>query len=122
MRAVTLDSFRGDKVAEQKRQFFRLEYPPLDRPKLLLMGRSYEVMDLSENGIRFAATDPINFPVNSALIGSIVFHDGTTAPVTGLVLRVQPHQVIAELRTGVSLAVMMNEQRRLIQKYNWQAS
>ncbi len=103
------------------RDFFRLEYPAADRPTIVVSGMTYEVLDLSEEGVKFAV--PSSFKPNPALKirGTITFKDGKSVDVVGTVLRIlerkDKNQCVLTLTSGVPLPKMMEEQRYLLKKY-----
>ena len=44
-------------VEPEKREYFRLKFPPLERPCLVVGERKYEVLDCSARGLRFVVTE-----------------------------------------------------------------
>lgn len=103
-------------MSKQKRQFFRIEYPIDERPSLIVGDDTYEVLDTSERGMRLA---PIHAQaVPAALKGILRFRDGSECQVAGSVARQAPDgSLVVKLTLGISLAQIMKEQRRLIQRY-----
>ncbi len=107
-------------MADQgKRENFRIEYPPAERPKLILPGREYLVVDLSERGVKFMCDPRVCMRLNDTFKGKILFKDGKHVPVSGTVLRVadDKRSCVASLVEGVPLAKMMEEHRVILQKY-----
>ncbi len=41
------------KPAVERRQYYRLLYPPELAPEVVILGISFRVMDISEKGVRF---------------------------------------------------------------------
>lgn len=103
-------------MSKQKRQFFRIEYPIDERPSLIVGDDTYEVLDTSERGMRLA---PIGHqPIPGNLKGTLRFRDGSECLVAGMVARQAPDgSLVVKLTVGISLANIMKEQRRLIQRY-----
>jgi hypothetical protein len=102
-----------------QRNHFRLEYPPADRPSLIIGREAHEVVDLSEQGIKFLMTKGYKPKVGDQIKGQIKFRDGKTVDVAGKVLRLltEANQCVLTLTQGLPLPKMMEEQRYLLQKY-----
>ena len=101
-----------------QRSHFRLEYPSSDRPTLVIEKKEFVVFDLSEGGCKFLLTKDLKPAPKSRLSGTVKFKSGKTCTIEGIVLRVNPDQsCVLLLSKGISLPQMMEEQRRLIQKY-----
>ncbi len=101
---------------EQRRRFYRIKYPFIERPELTLDNKSYQVIDISEGGVKFFS--PVTtFKVDEYIKGSIKFHDGEIISVEGHVLRLQNKRVIILLDRGIPLQRILKEQRFLIKKY-----
>lgn len=103
---------------KQKREHFRLEYPIALRPKFVMQTTTYDVLDLSERGMRFF-TKSTSYWAKSpgAVRGDLVFSDGKKIQVEGRVLRVTSDQVILHLNKGVPYAKMMEEQRLILKNH-----
>lgn len=106
-------------MANQKRDHYRLEYPVPDRPSVLVNGLKYEVIDLSEQGMKFICNRTYAPAKDSAFNGTVFFKDGKSFNVSGRVLRYDPtndHCVVL-LTKGIPLPKMIEEQLHLIRKY-----
>ena len=100
---------------DSPREYYRIAYPAKARPRLEVAGFDFEVLDLSERGIRFqlgAATAP---DPGYQLKGTVKFLRGVTAEVEGRILRVRDGQVAALLDEGVPASVIRAEQRFLLE-------
>jgi hypothetical protein len=106
---------------EQQRDFFRLVYPPEDRPTIKIEESEFIVADLSEKGVKFVHNTTVRFPVGVRMNATIIFKDKSEVKVTGDIIRVvldaTPCFTVVELIEGVPVAKMLGEQRILIQKY-----
>jgi len=106
---------------DQQRDFFRLIYPPADRPNIKIEESRFPVGDLSEMGIKFFHQETIKFPVGVRMKGTIIFKDGSKCEVEGDILRVDvdstPAFTVVEFVKGIPMAKMLEEQRILIKKY-----
>jgi PilZ domain len=106
-----LERFMG----EFKRAFFRLEYPQSTAPKFVCAGVNYQVKDISERGLKLGFASPVNFRVNSTLMGVLDFGGGESVWVLGKVRRVTEKSLGVELINPIPLRIIMAEQRRMIQ-------
>lgn len=104
--------------AEQKRAHFRIVYPVGSRPKITLRNQTFDVVDLSEMGVRFATRDAKSWrSIVDVIQASILFADNEKVAVIGKVLRTTDDQVILQLTKGVPFAKVMAEQRRILQSH-----
>ena len=97
----------------QKRRHFRVAYPLSNRPQLLLNGEKYDVVDISEQGIKYCCPG-CGMTTGGALEGVVEFPDGETFDIEGKALRVE---VILQLRKGIPYTQIVKEQMRLIKEY-----
>ena len=102
-----------------KRNHFRVRYPPDDRPKLVAGNVTCGVVDVSEFGGRFIYPAALKTFVGQPLEVCITFRDGETCNVAGAVLRLDPDYnfCILRLTKGIPLARIMGEQRYLLKRY-----
>jgi len=103
----------------QKRNYFRLQYFKPDRPIITITGKSFDVVDLSEKGIKFELPRGFKPRENARIGGTVTFPDKTKFEIIGTILRVNAttKECVLVLEEGIPLAKMLEEQRRLIQKY-----
>ncbi|MEZ4588790.1 MAG: hypothetical protein R2909_20635 [Gemmatimonadales bacterium] len=100
-----------------ERAFYRLEYPLTARPTLRVGDRSFEVLDLCEEGVRFLLRPGDRVAVGYGFEGAIRLLSGDVVPVEGKVLRVVGPQAAAKLLRGVSFGAMLEEQRLIQQRF-----
>ncbi|MGE0442467.1 MAG: PilZ domain-containing protein [Gemmatimonadales bacterium] len=98
------------------RAFYRLVYPLAFRPVLRLDRLRCEVVDLSEQGIRFVHPGPTPLKVKEEFKGFLELPTDTGLEVEGLIVRVDGRQVAASLSKGVPFGVMLEQQRFLQQR------
>lgn len=99
------------------REYYRVAYPVQLRPKLLVQGHTFEVIDVCEHGIRFSLGDAAAPDAGYEVEGTLRFRRGETIPVRGTVLRVIEGEVAARLEAaGVPLRAIMEEQRFLLDR------
>jgi hypothetical protein len=102
---------------ENKREYYRIIYPLSCRPKIIILGLEYEVVDVSEHGIRFHVEKTLNLKTGLEINAEIIFHDGEAVTVVGKILRIVKNKVILNLSKGIPLKKIVNEQRYLIKNY-----
>lgn len=99
-----------------RREHVRVYYPlsclKKFLPVLILHARSYQVMDISEKGIRFANPSS-NLVPNGMLSLILQFPDGSSVSVMGKVVRRVPKQIAVRLENGIPYTRIMAEQVRL---------
>jgi hypothetical protein len=99
------------------REHYRVAYPTTLRPKLLVQGHTFDVVDISERGIRFRLAQAEEPAPGFEVQGTVRFRRGETITVRGVVLRVVQGEVAAKLEEGVPLRVIMEEQRYLLDRH-----
>jgi hypothetical protein len=100
----------------QRRKEYRVRYPITDRPRLRLDSEEFEVINLSEGGLKFHFQDPLRFVPWPTLQGTLVFADGETKPVQGSVLRTEQDGLAVELSSKIPYRRIVQEQIRLTRK------
>ena len=102
---------------EPERKHYRVHYPRVGRPRLVLHDETYAVNDVSEYGVRFAC--PTEFePQLGILQASIHFDDGASFRIVGQILRHDPAQgsCVLRLHRGLPSERIAAEQRAQIQR------
>jgi PilZ domain len=99
-----------------EREHYRVAYPTALRPKLLVHGVSFDVVDICERGLRFRLGTADAPQPGFEVQGVIRFKRGETVNVRGTVLRVVQGEVSAKLDEGIPLRVVMDEQRYLLDR------
>jgi len=101
----------------QRRRYYRLQYPELERPTVWFKARYYEVTEVSEGGVMILLGDGCAVRLGQSFAGVVQFEDGETNPIVGVVLRIAENKMVVKLSKGISLRRMMAEQIRLRKKY-----
>src|SRR6185295_14281444 len=99
------------------RAFYRLVYPIVCRPVLRVGEDSFPVIDLSEGGIRFRATEDHEWSMGADFTGEIVLQTAGAVEVQGQIIRVEGRDVGARLIRGVPFSVILEEQRYLTRRF-----
>lgn len=95
------------------RALFRVEFPYGQRPLLSWKGTSYEVLDISERGMRLSVDGRAMLVPGTRVRGVVRFEDGKET-VEGAVLRGNEREAVFQLTDGFSLERVRREERRLI--------
>lgn len=100
-----------------KREHYRVVYPVKARPVLRIGEDEFRVIDLSSKGIRFLNHVGRKMEVGSIVDGTITFHNNASEALWGEVLRISGDEVVIYLRSEVSFAKMIEEERKLRTEY-----
>ena len=95
------------------REHFRIVYPTSARPLFISGIVERDVVDVSEQGMRFRLTGGETSEPGDPVNGIVRFRRGEEAKVVGTVLRVVGQDVAVHLTTGVPLRIIIDEQRYL---------
>ncbi len=101
----------------EKRAYYRLYYPVLDRPVWRVNGRDYEVVEISEGGARLRYGEGLPERPETPVSGRIKFSDGAETEVAGVVLRKVEGGIVVVLSKGISFRRMLVEQVHLKERY-----
>ena len=99
-----------------RRAHERVIYPPGERPKLMVGGGTYEVVDCSERGLRVSRAGAALLETSVDVQGRVRFPPGNEVMVEGVVLRVQDDAIAIQF-TGLWIPrdVILGELRRMKQ-------
>ena len=99
---------------EDRREFYRIEYPERGRPAIRAGDVSGTVLDCSERGVRYVADDRPKVAQGDGLAAQIRFSDGSVIQIRGMVTRVAGSEVCVRVFSpGISLGLILSEQRRM---------
>ena len=104
-------------VIDQKREYFRLEYPYEFRPRLLHEGKQYQVVNISEFGVKFRAPNSRGFVIGQQLEVDILFHDKEQFTCSGEVIRLEQAGIVLHLDVPVPLHKIRSEHLILINQF-----
>lgn len=102
---------------ESTRQFYRINYPDVVRPRLRTKKGSFLIKCLSEHGAELVIEDHRLVEPKESIYGDVTFHNGESSFVEGLVLRSFGESFILRFTVGVPLRIIVNEQRYLKEQY-----
>lgn len=98
------------------RAYYRLVYPMALRPQLRTGNQAFEVMDLSEQGVRFRHPGPARPAVGTKVAGTLRLPTGEVLEIEGAVVRVEAPGVSVALSKGVPFGIMIEQQRFIGQR------
>jgi hypothetical protein len=98
-----------------ERAFYRIVYPRALRPSLIIGADRFEVADLSEMGIRFAAQN-LGPGLGSTVVCRLVLPEQAPIEVEGTVVRRDGRFAALALVRGVPFGMILDQQRWLMQR------
>lgn len=98
------------------RNHYRVLYPVAVRPVFTTGATEYRVVDLSEGGMRCALGDLPHPELGTMMEGTIKFKRGHQRTLRGEVVRLGVGFMALRLDVGVPFAVMIDEQRYLLNR------
>lgn len=101
----------------QKRQFYRLRYPKRARPFVRFGEELFQVTEVSEGGIRMMASNFTSMYKGLQVKGLLNLNEKNGVEIEGAVLRFEKDEVIIQLRKGPTFKIMVDEQRKIRNKY-----
>jgi len=88
----------------ERRSYARVEYPAGTGPRLVIGDYEYEVMDISEKGVKFITDHPERFcPGLKEVKADIIFRDGKNYEIQGAILRIERSQFSSDTRIAIFL-------------------
>ena len=102
---------------ENKREHFRIRYPIACRPGLRLLNCVFEVIDVSEHGIRFSGNKINQLQTEMEVSATITFSDGSSLKVHGRILRVDKKVVVMYIPESIPFVKIAAEQRFIKMNY-----
>ena len=109
-------------MVEQKRESFRVEFPRSYYPTVTLQGRTYDVFDASEFGIKFYNVSDAHFSLKEEFTTIIIFPDREEFNLKAKVVRVEKRFISLELLEPIPLCKIRSEHLHLMQMFSEKAS
>ena len=119
MRCTIFGLFKK-KNGRERRKSVRLSYPRTDRPKLVIMGREYPIIDVSVSGVKFKCS--LKVSKGNAFDGQLLFGDRAHLKCQGVVVRVVGDLVMAQFKSPIPMKVLKKEADYLLARYGSIAS
>jgi hypothetical protein len=98
---------------EHPREHYRIMYPTAARPVFTSGIIEHDVVDISEQGMRFRAAEGEMWEVEHPVAGVVRFQRREEVKVNGVVIRVVGQEIAARLSVGIPLKTILDEQRYL---------
>lgn len=103
--------------AEERRKYFRIPFPLVDRPVVTISGHEMKVVDLSEGGLRAKMPQGVSYETGQMIQGELQVFDGTIFKISGRVVRKHEYHLILEFTELLPFSLIMRLQRHLLNKY-----
>lgn len=100
-----------------RRRFYRIRYPLIERPRLIAADEEFAVFEISEAGamIKYADEPPAAFSQPCPV--KIVFRDGKECSTEAVLERTQFGEFVLRFLRRLPLKIIASEQRRLLRHY-----
>jgi len=105
-------------MVEQKRESFRVEFPRSYYPTITLHGKSFDIFDASEFGIRFYNAGNSHFIQDEEINTTIIFPDKEQFNVKAKIVRIEKKFISLELLEALPLSKIRAQHLLLIQKFS----
>lgn len=102
---------------ERQRDFFRVEFPRSYFPVIHLETGQYDVLDVSESGVRFKIEKSNGFKLNQDIMAIIRFPDGDVFDCSGQVVRMDHHAISMLLSSPLPLKKIRSEHLYLLNHF-----
>ncbi len=96
-------------IEKDRRRFHRIKYPDDRRPKIIIKGKDFGGVDISERGISLTGEDVAGLQDRSRIEAQITFSDGETLDIEGEVSRVTGNHAAIYLPKGIPLSRIKKE-------------
>ena len=98
-----------------RRQFYRVSFPKGAEISVRVGGVTYQVVDISESGIKIVGTGVPTTP-DGTYVGEVIWYDGATTAFEGHIQRELNNQTALCEVEGIPYQRIIEEQRRLIRE------
>lgn len=112
---ATMDDFieeQQEEAPENRRRHYRLEYPPGERPVFKVRKYVFDVVDISQGGLRFVNDKAVKF--GKWLSGTIVFPSGEMIERDARVVWSYHNVYGIEFLIRIPFKIMLEQQKLLI--------
>jgi hypothetical protein len=91
----------------ERRAYFRVMYPDLHRPSLMIRNVEYKIIDICEIGIRFSNPEHIKLP-GDIFQAVVTLHDNDPINIVGRIIR------IADIEAAMMMTIRGIPYRKII--------
>jgi hypothetical protein len=100
----------------ERRQSYRIIYPQDYRPKLIINNIQFEILDLSETGLRFQLKENLKLP-GDLFHAKVKLHDDSCIEILGRIIRITgEHAAMFLVVKKIPYQFILSEQAYLRQK------
>ena len=96
--------------ATERRQYYRLLYPPELAPEIVILGITFRVLDISEKGLRFRKDFNSRLDTGQSIRGVLIFLDLSKFEFQGYILRVVNREAVVVFLKNLPYQKIMAEQ------------
>ena len=96
--------------AVERRQYYRLMYPPEFAPESVILGMTFKVLDISEKGARFRKDFSTRIDTGQTVQGVLIFQDLSKFEFKGYILRVVNREAVVVFLKSLPYQRIMSEQ------------
>lgn len=101
----------------QRRSYYRVEFPLIERPCWVVGDTTFVVVDLAETSCRMKRTGRCSVNFEEPMYGLLRFADGDQVWVEGNFLREADNGIVVKFTKGVALKKIVALQRSMFQRY-----
>ena len=105
-------------MQQQKREYYRVQYPYSYRPSLTLDVDDYQIEDISEFGIKVKLDDNCALRLDDAVQANIAFSNGNEYELGGQVVRIDQGYAGLILKTPLPLSLIRAEHLYIIKNFS----
>lgn len=104
------------KNTSERRQGYRIVYPQGYHPSLIIRDKQFDILDLSETGLRFKMLESVKLP-GDLFHAQVKIHDGSSIEVLGRIIRIAGDQAAMFMVVKkIPYQIILSEQAYLRQK------
>ncbi|MBA3075135.1 MAG: PilZ domain-containing protein [Anaerolineae bacterium] len=98
---------------DDRRQNYRIIYPETYHPSLMIRNIQYDILDLSETGVRFKLKENVKLP-GDLFHAEVKLHNGSTVEILGRIIRITgQHAAMFMVVKKIPYQVILAEQAYL---------
>jgi len=97
---------------QERRNYERIVYKPVERPKIQIENDIFEIADVSEKGLRFINNNEVK--LDNWIRGTLTFLNGGSVDVEGMIEREQGNDFGLYLEYLIPPDMIFEEQRHII--------
>lgn len=76
-------------MKKEERNDFRVNFPHIEKPTLIMSENGFDVLDISKRAIRFS--------LGTTLRGTMTFQNGESLNIEGVIFKIQDNEIVVQL-------------------------